>query len=89
MRILHTADWHIGQTLNGWSREAEHQAFLDELGEVIAAQSVDAMIVAGDVFDGINPSGEAQRMLYSALAGFLRRRPRLLIGAASPREQRQ
>ncbi len=79
MRILHTADWHIGQTLNGWSREAEHRAFLDALGDLIAAEAVDVLLVAGDVFDGINPSGESQRLLYSALAGFLRQRPGLTI----------
>ena len=79
MRILHTADWHIGQTLNGWSRDAEHRAFLDHLGAVIEDHAVDALLVAGDVFDGINPSGDAQRLLYGALAGFLRRRPGLTI----------
>jgi len=35
MRILHTADWHIGQTLNGWSRDHEHRAFLDRFHDVI------------------------------------------------------
>ena len=79
MRILHTADWHIGQTLSGFSREAEHRAFLDHLGTLLLAHDVDALLVAGDVFDGINPSGEAQRMLYTALASYLRLRPGLTI----------
>lgn len=79
MRVLHTADWHIGQTLNGWPREAEHAAFLAHLGRVIVAERVDALLVAGDVFDGINPSGESQRMLYGALAGWLRARPGLQV----------
>lgn len=79
MRILHTADWHIGQTLNGWSRDREHTAFLNALRELIVAEDADALIVAGDVFDGINPSGEAQRLLYGALAGFVRARPGLQI----------
>ncbi|WP_050528357.1 exonuclease SbcCD subunit D [Pseudorhodobacter aquimaris] len=79
MRILHTADWHIGQTLNGFDREAEHRAFLDALAEVIVTEEVDALLVAGDVFDGINPSGQAQRLLYAAIADFLRRRPGLTI----------
>lgn len=79
MRIIHTSDWHIGQTLNGYSREAEHQAFLDDLGDLIVAQEADALLIAGDVFDGINPSGDAQRQLYGAMAGFLRRRPGLAI----------
>lgn len=79
MRILHTADWHIGQTLNGWSRDTEHQAFLHWLGEVIREERIDALLVAGDIFDGSNPSGEAQRMLYAALAGWLRFRPGLQV----------
>jgi hypothetical protein len=51
MRILHTADWHIGQTLNGWSRDHEHRVFLDRLHDVILAEEVDALFVAGDVFE--------------------------------------
>ena len=79
MRILHTADWHIGQTLNGWGREAEHAAFLDRLGQMITDHQVDALLVAGDVFDGINPSADAQRLLYGALAEILRCRPGLTV----------
>lgn len=79
MRILHTADWHIGQTLNGWSREHEHAAFFAALRDLIAAERIDALLVAGDVFDGVNPSGEAQRLLYGAIADFLRVNPRLQI----------
>lgn len=79
MRILHTADWHIGQTLNGWSRDHEHRAFLDRLHDVILAEDVDALLVAGDVFDGINPSGEAQRLLYGAIARMVRSQPHLQI----------
>lgn len=79
MRLLHTADWHIGQTLAGFSREAEHRAFLDHLGQLIVEHDVDALLVAGDVFDGINPSGEAQRMLFTALARYVRQRPGLTV----------
>lgn len=79
MRILHTADWHIGQTLNGWSRDHEHRAFLDQLHDLILAENVDVLLVAGDVFDGINPSGEAQRLLYGAIARMVRSAPHLQI----------
>ena len=77
MRLIHTADWHIGQTLNGWTRESEHRAFLARLADVVAEQQADALIVAGDVFDGINPSGEALQMLYEALVALRARRPHL------------
>lgn len=77
MRILHTSDWHIGQTLNGWSRDVEHSNFLAQLGSLLEVHEADALVIAGDVFDGINPSGESQQMLYEALAGFRRRVPHL------------
>jgi exonuclease SbcD len=77
MRLIHTADWHIGQTLNGWSREVEHRAFLARLCDVVEDHAADVLVVAGDVFDGINPSGEALQMLYEGLVALRARRPRL------------
>lgn len=57
MRILHTSDWHLGQHFMGKSREAEHQAFCAWLIEQVREQAVDAVIIAGDVFDtGAPPS---------------------------------
>ncbi|CUH80915.1 exonuclease SbcCD subunit D [Tropicibacter naphthalenivorans] len=78
LRVLHTADWHIGQTLNGWSREAEHRAWLKALEDVLEAHQIDVLLIAGDVFDGINPSGVSQKLLYQALRGFKTRRPGLV-----------
>ncbi|MDD7910272.1 exonuclease SbcCD subunit D [Pseudovibrio exalbescens] len=68
LRVLHTADWHIGQTLNGWSRTFEHQAFFKQLTELVKAHDVDALVMAGDVFDNQNPSADATRLFYEALA---------------------
>lgn len=79
MRILHTADWHLGQTLNGWSREHEHRTFFNDLHCVIQRESVDILLVAWDVFDGINPSGDTQRLLYSTRARLLTALPGLQI----------
>lgn len=57
MRILHTSDWHLGQHFMGKSREAEHQAFCAWLIEQVREQGVDAVIIAGDIFDtGAPPS---------------------------------
>ncbi|HBN4286751.1 TPA: exonuclease subunit SbcC [Escherichia coli O25b:H4-ST131] len=64
MRILHTSDWHLGQNFYSKSREAEHQAFLDWLLETAQAHLVDAIIVAGDVFDTGSPPSYA-RTLYN------------------------
>ncbi|MEO8242760.1 MAG: exonuclease SbcCD subunit D [bacterium] len=79
MRILHTADWHIGQTLSGFPRDAEHRAFFAHLGRLITEHDVDALLIAGDVFDGTNPSGEAQKLLYTTLAHYLHLKPGLTI----------
>ncbi|WP_422467179.1 exonuclease subunit SbcD [Endozoicomonas sp. ALC013] len=64
MRILHTSDWHLGQHFMGKSREAEHQAFLDWLIELVQEQRIDALIIAGDIFDTGTPPSYA-RGLYS------------------------
>lgn len=79
MRIIHTADWHIGQTLAGYGREHEHRAVLAELVRVVAEREADALIVAGDVFDSQNPSGEAQALFYDALTRLHRARPQMTI----------
>ncbi|ECG8588449.1 exonuclease subunit SbcD [Salmonella enterica subsp. salamae] len=64
MRILHTSDWHLGQNFYSKSRAAEHQAFLDWLLETAQSHQVDAIIVAGDIFDTGSPPSYA-RELYN------------------------
>lgn len=79
MRIIHTADWHIGQTLRGYQREHEHRAVLNELTHIVTIREADALIVAGDVFDSQNPSGESQRLFYESLVKLHRARPGMQI----------
>jgi exonuclease SbcD len=67
MRLLHTSDWHLGQTLHNYDRTYEHQCFLDWLVETIVHEGADALLIAGDVFDNANPSAQAQRQLYRFL----------------------
>ncbi|MCP4718235.1 MAG: exonuclease subunit SbcD, partial [Desulfobacteraceae bacterium] len=62
MRIIHTSDWHLGQHFMGKSREAEHRAFLDWLGNLIIQSSADALVVAGDIFDTGTPPSYARAM---------------------------
>ncbi|WP_417615756.1 exonuclease subunit SbcD [Oceanisphaera sp.] len=64
MRILHTSDWHLGQHFMGKTRLEEHQAFLRWLVEQVQEQAVDAVLVAGDVFDTGTPPSYA-RELYN------------------------
>ena len=79
MRIVHTADWHIGQTLAGHRRDDEHRAVLTALVRIVAEREADALVVAGDVFDHQSPSGEALRLYYETLVALRRARPGLQI----------
>jgi exonuclease SbcD len=79
MRLLHTSDWHLGHTLYDTSREAEHAAFLEWLLDTLESQKVDALLVAGDIFDTANPSAEAQAAWYQFVARARRRCPELDI----------
>lgn len=67
LRILHTADWHLGHQLHGVSRHYEHQQFLNWLLETLKSNQADALIVAGDIFDSANPPAAAQAQLYNFL----------------------
>ncbi|WP_261883027.1 exonuclease subunit SbcD [Vibrio pelagius] len=62
MKILHTSDWHLGQNFYNKSRKNEHQQFLDWLLQQVVEQSVDAIIVAGDIFDTSTPPSYAREM---------------------------
>ncbi|HCV66809.1 MAG TPA: exonuclease subunit SbcD [Serratia sp.] len=72
MRLIHTSDWHLGQYFFTKSRAAEHQAFLRWLIEQIEQQQVDALIVAGDLFDTGSPPSYA-RELYNRFVVELQR----------------
>ena len=79
MRIIHTADWHMGQTLAGYARGHEHAFMLTNLARVVLEQQADALIVTGDIFDHQNPSGESQRLFYEGLVGLRKARPEMTI----------
>lgn len=69
MKLLHTSDWHLGRSLYGRKRYEEFDAFLDWLVTTLADHQVDALLVAGDIFDTGTPSNRAQQQYYR----FLRR----------------
>lgn len=77
MRILHTADWHLGHSFHDQPRDDEHRAFLDWLLATLIEREVDALIVAGDVFDHANPSAQAEALFYGFLARLAGQLPRL------------
>lgn len=67
MRILHTADWHLGKRLENFSRFPEQQAVLEEICLIAEEQAVDAVLIAGDLFDTFNPSTEAVELFYKTV----------------------
>lgn len=67
MRILHTADWHFGKTIEGRDRHQEQVAFVEELAGICADERIDLVLVAGDVFQSPNPSAAAEELFYYAV----------------------
>jgi len=72
MRFLHTGDWHVGKALRGRSRADEHRAVLAEVAAMAEAEQVDAVLVAGDLFDTAAPSAESEQIVYEALLALAR-----------------
>lgn len=77
LRILHTSDWHLGHTLSEVPRVEEHASFLEWLLDTLEREEIDALLVAGDVFDTANPPAEAQQAFYRFLARARARCPSL------------
>ncbi|MDR1919887.1 MAG: exonuclease SbcCD subunit D C-terminal domain-containing protein [Tannerellaceae bacterium] len=79
MRLIHTADWHIGQNFFEFDRKAEHLQFLAWLKKQLADLSIDVLLIAGDVFDSPNPSAESQKIFYRFLREVTAEHPGLQI----------
>ena len=67
MKIIHTADWHIGHELYGYDREEEFDYFFTQLADLMAEEQPDALLVSGDVYDSYMPSNAAVKQLNTAL----------------------
>lgn len=79
IRILHTADWHIGQLFHEYDRTYEHRQFLDWLLNTLSDEQVDVLLVSGDVFDSSNPSAASIKMFYTFLNQSAKQNPHLQI----------
>ncbi len=77
VRFFHTSDWHLGQYFYHHSRQYEHEQFLAWLLQQIEARQPHALLIAGDVFDVINPASHAQKQLYQFLADAHQRAPHM------------
>lgn len=67
MKILHTADWHLGKRLDRFSRFNEQKEVMNELIEIADNQAVDVVLIAGDLFDNFNPTVEAVDLFFQTL----------------------
>lgn len=79
MKILHTADWHIGCTLYCHDRADEHRAVFDRLVDIVTQEKPDALLVSGDIFHNPRPGAAAHTMLTSVLLRMLRAAPDMKI----------
>ena len=67
-KILHTSDWHIGRRLKNRERHEEFKKFFAWLENLIKSENIDALLVAGDIFDNTTPGNKAQDIYYSFLS---------------------
>ena len=79
MKIIHTADWHIGQNFYEYDRKAEHLRFMEWLKKITKTLCVDVLMIAGDIFDSPNPSAESQKIYYTFLRDITNENPRLQV----------
>jgi exonuclease SbcD len=82
-RILHTSDWHLGQNFYGKSRADEHQQFLDWLLVQVSEHDIDAVIVAGDIFDTGTPPSYAREMYFDFIVNMHEKNCQLIILAGN------
>ncbi|MBK8699512.1 MAG: exonuclease subunit SbcD [Saprospiraceae bacterium] len=79
MKILHTADWHLGKELHQHSLEEDHSQFLDWLYAFIRDKNVEVLLIAGDVFDHANPPNEARKVYFNFLKSMALQQVRVII----------
>ncbi|MGV9298735.1 exonuclease SbcCD subunit D [Amycolatopsis sp. NPDC003676] len=79
MRVLHTSDWHIGRTFHGADLLTEQEAALTHIAELVDRESVDVVVVAGDIYDRAVPSAEAVRVATAAMTRIRRAGAELVI----------
>ncbi|PUA43645.1 exonuclease SbcCD subunit D [Pseudomonas protegens] len=79
MRLFHTSDWHLGQNLHGQERDFEHACFLEWLLRQLKHEQPDVLLIAGDIFDTVNPPVKAQERLYDFIVSAHEQQPALTV----------
>ena len=75
IRLFHSADWHLGQTLHGFDRAQEHEIVLEAMLRIIETERVDAVLLAGDIYHVANPPVLAQRAFFDFIRKLAERAP--------------
>lgn len=89
MKIIHTADWHLGKNLEGRSRSGEQKLFLEEFAEIADREQADLILIAGDIYDTGNPSSAAEGMFYDALKKLSKHGERMIVVIAGNHDNPQ
>jgi exonuclease SbcD len=87
IKVLHTADWHLGKWLDNVSRLPEQKEVLNEICEIADQEAVDVVLIAGDLFDTFNPSAEAQELFYKTLRRLGNNGKRAVVAIAGNHDQ--
>ncbi|RKO71003.1 exonuclease SbcCD subunit D [Sphingobacterium puteale] len=82
MKILHTADWHLGKRLDSFSRMDEQHLVMEEIIRIADQQEVDLVLIAGDLFDSFNPGVEAIELFYKTIKRLAKNGVRPVIAIA-------
>lgn len=89
IKILHTADWHLGKRLQDFSRLEEQKLVLDEIVEIANRENVDMILLAGDIYDTFNPSHDAVELLYKTLRKLSKNGARPIIAISGNHDSTQ
>lgn len=87
LRIMHTADWHLGKTLEGRSREQEQIAVLNEICQIADEEMVDIVIIAGDIYQTVNPPAFSEELFYETIQRLSNFGKRAVIAIAGNHDQ--
>lgn len=89
IKILHTADWHLGKRLQEFSRLEEQKLVLEEIQEIADREDVDLILLAGDIYDTFNPSHDAVELLYKTLRKLSKNGTRPIIAISGNHDSTQ
>ncbi|WP_026966204.1 metallophosphoesterase family protein [Algoriphagus terrigena] len=89
IKILHTADWHLGKRLQEYSRLEEQKLVLEEICQIADQENVDLVLLAGDIFDSFNPAHEAVELLYKTLRKLSKNGSRPIIAISGNHDSTQ